>query len=225
MKMIQKWGALAVGVLVLMSFSAADADLLLLDYFGYDYTAPLPRDFEFPGQQYIALADADNINPGAISTDPLNFEYTCALWSGTLSFADTVAGTYARYYYNNQDGIFHVYEDAIAGGTSRTYGINPPNDTAPSTFEDGTLILGAQFTNLTIIVNLSNQTASLNGTLSFYCGEDWGDLPCYEGWTFAGETNEIGIPEGFIWAVDGLVYVEETSTEETSWGKVKNLFR
>ena len=225
MKMLQKWGALAAGVLVLVSFSVADADLLLLDFFGYDYTAPLPRDFEDLGQQYIALSDADNINPGSVPTDPLNFQYTCALWSGTLTYADTVAGTYARYYYNDGDGTFYVYEDPIIGGTDRDYGIDPPNATAPSTFEDGTLILGAQFTALTIIVNLSNNSASLNGSLVFYCGEGWGDLPCYEGWTFAGQTNEIGIPEGYIWAIDGLVYVEETSTEETSWGKVKNLFR
>jgi hypothetical protein len=123
------------------------------------------------------------------------------------------------------DGTFHIHEDPIVGGTHRDYGINPPNSTAPGTFTDGTLILGAQFTALTIIVNMSTWTASLNGTLTFYCGEDWGDLPCYEGWTFAGETIETGIPGGYGWAVDGLVYVTETAVEQTNWGGIKKLFQ
>lgn len=201
-------------------------DLLLCDYFGYDYTSPLPRDFTTDGQLYTALGDVDNINPEAIITDPLNNQYTFVLNSGTITAADTIAGIYARYDYNAGDGTFHIYEDPIVGGTQRDYGENPPNVEAPATFEDGTLILGGSFTSLSIIVDITNGTASLNGTITFYCGEGWGDLPCYEGWTFAGETEEVGIPGGYIWAVDGLVYVEETtSTENTSWGSIKSLFQ
>lgn len=217
--------SITLAVCGLFLASAASADLLLLDYIGYDYTAPMPRIFDGLDQEYLALGDADDINPAAIITDPLNYQYTFCLESGTLTSSDTLAGIYARYEYNDGDGTFHIYEDAIAGGTAREYGINPPNAVAPATFVDGTLILGAQFTSLTIIVNLSDWTASLNGTLSFYCGEDWGDLPCYEGWTFAGETTEVGIPEGYIWAIDGLVYVEETATENSSWSDIKSLFR
>ena len=225
MRLLKTWGILLACGLVLASFGAAEADILLCDYFGYDYTFPLPRDFTGPGQQYVALGDVDNINPEAVITDPLNNEYTCVLYSGTLTSADTIAGTYAQYEYMMGDGTYYIYEDPIAGGTHRDYGINPPNGSAPATFEDGTLILGAQFTSLTIVVNLATSTASLNGTLTFYCGDDWGDLPCYEGWTFAGETTETGIPEGYRWAVDGLVYVHETATEGTRWSNIKNLFR
>jgi hypothetical protein len=202
----------------------ASADILLCDYLGYDYTAPLPRNLN-PPDFYVGLGDIDNVNPEAVITDPSTYQYTFVLISGTCTGADTLAGVYGRYYYSAGDGTFHIYEDLIAGGTPRAFGVNPPNPTAPSTFQDGTLILGAQFVNLTIIVNLNTWRASLNGTLDFYCGEDWGDLPCYEGWTFAGETVEAGIPEGYIWAIDGKVYVQETGIENTNWGDVKKLFR
>jgi len=215
----------ALGLLVV---PAAQADLLLLDYFGYDYTSPIPRDFTTVGQDYVAIGDVTDINPDAVVTDPINNEYTFVMMTGTLTGADTTwthLGDMATYEFNAGDGTFHIYEDPIATGTNRDWGTYPPNTTAPAYFEDGTLILGATFTNLTITVRLSDWTANLNGTLSFYCGEEWGSLPCYEGWTFAGQTIEPGQPDGYMWTIDGLVYVEEISTERTSWGDLKGLFR
>jgi hypothetical protein len=223
MKLVRTILAAAACIALLVPVASAQ-QFLLCDFLGYDYTAPMPRNLNNPNF-YIALGDVDNINPGAVVTDPLNYQYTFVLNSGTCTAADTVAGIYGRYYYTLGDGTFFIYEDPILGGTSRSYGTNPPNATAPSTFSDGTLILGADFVNLTIVVNLSNWTASLNGTLDFYCGEGWGSLPCYEGWTFAGETVESGIPEGYIWAVDGVVYVEEVLVETTNWSDIKKLFR
>ncbi|MFH1681210.1 MAG: hypothetical protein ABIH26_11265 [Candidatus Eisenbacteria bacterium] len=222
MKLVQ--AILAAAACIIFLASATSAEILLCDYLGYDYTAPMPRNLNNPNV-YMALGDVDNIHPESVPTDPLNFEYTFVLNSGTCTASDTVAGMFGRYYYTAGDGTFHIYEDPKVGGTNRDYGTNPPNPTAPPTFEDGTLILGAQFTSLTIIVNLTNWTASLNGLLDFYCGEEWGNLPCYEGWTFAGETVEAGIPEGYIWAIDGIVYVEETLTEDTNWSDIKKLFR
>lgn len=216
----------AVSASVAFALPLPTPSILLCDYIGYDFTAPLQRDFTTINQQYVALGDVDNVNPAAIITDPFTNQYTFVLESGTLTAADTIAGIYAKYDYLDMDGSFQIYEDLLSGGTNRDYGVNPPNATAPPTFEDGTVILGGFFTSLSILVDLTNGTASLNGTITFYCGEGWGDLPCYEGWTFAGETMEVGTPDGYIWAIDGLVYVEEvTSTQETSWGGIKSLFQ
>jgi hypothetical protein len=208
-----------------MALAAPAGGELLCDYLGYDYTEPLARDFTTPGQHYLGLGFVDNI---LVPNDPLTCEYTFLLTSGTLTSADSFAVgpfQFAEYKYQNGDGHFFVYGDTLASGTPGDYGINPPNATAPSTFEDGVLFLGADFDSLTVLVNLTNWTASLSGTLVFYCGEEWEGLPCYAGWTFAGETIGPGSPEGYIWEIDGQVFVEEISTEESSWGEVKKLFR
>ena len=176
----------------------------------------------------IEIGDVTDINPDAVVTDPLINEYTFVMRAGSLTGADTTwtpLGDIATYEFNAGDGTFHIYEDVVATGTNRDWGTYPPNTTAPASFEDGILILGATFTNLSITVRLSDWTANLNGTLSFYCGEEWGSLPCYEGWTFAGQTIEPGQPDGYMWTIDGQVYVEEVSTEQTSWGELKGLFR
>ncbi|RPJ47966.1 MAG: hypothetical protein EHM19_02505 [Candidatus Latescibacterota bacterium] len=222
MKLLRAFFAVAASVVMLVP--VASADILLCDYLGYDYTSPMPHNLNAPNS-YFAIGDVDNINPAAVITDPANYEYTFCLKAGTLTAADTLAGMFGRYYYMAGDGTFYIHSDAKIGGTHRDYGLNPPNATAPGTFEDGTLILGAEFDALTIIVNLNTFTASLNGTLTFYCGEEWGSLPCYEGWTFAGETIESGIPGGYTWAVDGVVYVTETAVEQTNWTGIKKLFQ
>ena len=207
----------------------ANGDVFLCDYLGYDYTHPIPRDFTSPGQLYEAVGEVPEITPDAVETDYVNNWYTFHLISGTLTSADTVGGVFAFYHYDGVDedaGTFHIYEDPILGGTAPDFGTFPPNATAPSSFNDHTLLLGATFTSLQVMVNLTNWTASLNGTLQFYCGEEWGNLPCYEGWTFAGMgVAQPGIPDGYLWQIDGEIYVEEIATENSSWGDVKQMFR
>ena len=191
-------------------------EITLLDYFGYDYTTPIPRDFSTPGQLYVGLGEVSNIHPDALIMDPL-YEYTFVLQSGELvSETVIVPGMFTQYYY--ESGTFLVYKDDL---TAYDYDAVPH----PSTFEDGDAVIGADFMGLTITVNIVDWTASLYGTLDFYCDEGW-DMPCYFGWTFAGNALEAGIPAGYMWCIDGEIFVEEeVGTQNATWGDVKSLFR
>jgi hypothetical protein len=217
---------LAVAVVTLSATFAGAEIIMLCDTYGYDYTMPIPHNLSAPNS-YWAIGDVDNINPAAVVTDPTNNWYTFVLATRPPTNVYTDAGwTYYEYVDVDSVGQFFVYEDPKSTGTLRDYGVNPANATAPSTFSDGTLLLGAKFTYLQIAVDAAWSTAYLYGVMDFYCGEGWGSLPCFTGWTFDGMAQEVGVPGGYIWAVDGEVYVEEEiSTEETSWSGIKQMFK
>ncbi len=107
--------------------------------------------------------------------------------------------------------------------------IDPPNETAPSTFVDGNTILGGSFTSLTISVDLVSGNASLSGSLSIVYRSRLLNIPpnMLDGWTFAGMGAGMpGTPDGWLWQIDGEIYIPDpTGTESTSWGEVKKLFR
>lgn len=204
----------------------AGASVWLADYLGYDYTWPLPHDFTSPGQYYDALGSIVSTNPAYIPTFP-GVEYTFHIYSGTLTSADTL-GTFGVYRYEAGDGTIGLYGDLIPPGSNFDYGVNPPNGTAPGTFIDGTLLLGANFDFLQILIDLGTGDGSLSGTLMFNSGDNLPSIPVdmLDGWTFAGlGLGFPGTPEGYIWQIDGEIYLPDpTSTKESSWGGIKKLF-
>jgi hypothetical protein len=213
--------------LLLSVASLASANVFLADWFGYDYTAPNPWDFTGPGQWYDANGVITSANPIYLTLDPVNNEYTFRIYSGMLTSADTLAG-WGVYQYAGGDGTIGIYEDSKTTGTLFDYGVWPPNGTAPSTFIDGTLMIGGSFATLMIRVNLGTGDGSLSGTIDWTGGTELGNFPAdqHDGWTFAGfGAGMPGTPLGYIWQIDGEIYLPETATEESSWGNVKNLFR
>jgi hypothetical protein len=215
--------ALLLGTVVVLLSGAAKADVFLADYLGYDYTWPLPNDFISPGQKYAALGFVPQVNQDYIAWDP-SLEYTFHIHSGELTLADTV-GVFLKLTYEDGDGTFQIWKDSPVVGTPADYGVNPPNGTAPSTFTDGTLVLGGTFGVLTILVNMDTFDGSLSGTIDFDSGSDLPNIPpgMQDGWTFAGFGWDYpGIPEGYTWQIDGEVYLPEpTPVRQTSWGELK----
>jgi len=200
----------------------------LADYHGYDFTWPLPEDFTSPGQFYAAVGPVISMNEDFFILDDDQFEYTIHIHSGTLTYADTV-GTYVFFYYEDGDGTISFYEDSRDEGTLADYGTYPPNETSPSTFVDGTHMLGGAFTSLRIVFEMEDGDGSFSGTINFTEGTYLENIPpdMRDGWTFSGlgVGHPPFVPEGYMNQVDGEVYLEEgTPTKRCTWGNIKQRY-
>lgn len=211
-------------VLCLALAPHASASVFLLDFLGYSYLAPNGDDIMDPDNYYQGLGEIQEVNPTYLTIDEATYQYTVVIETGLPTSIDVIAD-YVSIAYG--DARIDFYEDAIAGGTPFDYGINPPNATAPSTFEDGLLILGGAFDHFTIVTNMTTGVSTLDGVLDLDAGSQLGNIPDDQlaGWAFAGQGWDLpDIPEGYIWQIDGEVYIASVATEEVSWGSVKTLY-
>jgi len=206
----------------------ARADQFLADFRGFDYEDPNNTPgFGNIGDGYNSLGDVTQVNPALLTADFSNNQYTYQ-FKDLSAIASDSAPPFLFLFYST--GRFRIFEDPISGGTPRVYGVNPPNATAPSTFTDGTLILGGAVSNFILTLDLSNNNGSFNGDITFDEGTQQGSIPAAQlnGWTFAGLTSGsgTGTPDGYAHQVDGEVRVPSpTGATPTSWGKLKNLYR
>jgi hypothetical protein len=204
--------------------AGAGADVFLMDFAGYDAVWPL--DMGQPGSSYWALGDVNAVNPTYLTVDYGNNEYTFVLKNSWYVSSDTV-GT--NIFHTYSAGKLDLWEDPIATGTHREYGINPANATSPSTFQDGVNVLGGDFTgNLTIYIDMMTGSGSVSGNLNFTRGTQLGNIPLNQremALTIAGVMfmPPMG-PEGYFWQIDGQVFLPEaTPVEKTTWGRIKQL--
>jgi len=152
--------------------------------------------------------------------DTANYSYT--LWMRNLvSLGEAVFGTTHVANYNG--GLFTIYVDWLPANA--TYGVNPPNATSPSTFNDGiSTYLDGYFTNFTMTFNNNTASGSFTGTLNFTGGDVFPLLTATNGWTFG--ANIAGTsPSGYDLQMNGDVYLAIVAVEPQSWGGVKNLYR
>jgi len=189
----------------------ADAQILLVDYVGFDYEDPDPDPLQFGeiGSGYVGVGEVPGIFAPLVS-DPANNEYSYHI-AGLTQVNTQVFGTFLVIDYT--PGTLSVYEDDKTLGTPLTYGINPPNATAPSTFIDGTQILTGTLTNFRFVFNTANGTGSYEANFEATGGSQIGNIPLNQrkGWTFAGATsNSTGIPEGYYHQIDGQVFLDNS---------------
>jgi hypothetical protein len=122
-------------------------------------------------------------------------------------------------------GFLEIYRDSAQNAD---WGINPPNATAPSTFTDGTLFFKGAFVDFTLFLGASGG-GSFEGNLNGIGGELIDDVCTGCAYTVGGAfTTDVGaqIPEGYDLQIDGVFEIEATvSTEETTWGNMKALYR
>lgn len=152
--------------------------------------------------------------------DTANYSYT--LWMRNLvSLGEAVFGTTHVANYNG--GLFTIYVDWLPANVN--YGVNPPNATSPSTFNDGiSTYLDGYFTNFTMTYNNNTASGSFTGTLNFTGGDVFPLLTATNGWTFG--ANIAGTsPTGYDLQMNGDVYLAIVAVEPQSWGGVKNLYR
>lgn len=152
--------------------------------------------------------------------DTANYSYT--LWMRNLtSLGESVFGTTHVATYSG--GLFTIYVDWLP--SNHQYGVNPPNATAPSTFNDGiSTYLDGYFTDFTMTFNNNTASGSFTGTLNFTGGDVYPLLTATNGWTFG--ANIAGTsPTGYDLQMNGDVYLAIVGTEPQTWGGVKNLYR
>lgn len=202
----------------------ADAQILLVDYVGFDYEDPDPDPSQFgeAGSGYNGVGEVPGIFAPLVSDPSKEHSYFI---TGLLQTNTQVFGTFLVIDYS--PGTLSVYEDS---STPLTYGINPPNATAPSTFTDGDQILTGTLTNFRFVFNTANGTGSYEASFEATGGTQIGNIPLNQrkGWTFAGATsNSTGIPQGYYHQIDGQVFLDNTPTPgiNTTWGKLKANFR
>jgi hypothetical protein len=218
---------LAIGAALLLALSApAGADTLLFDYVGFDYESPdpIPATFGEAGSGYIGLGTVPGLF-SPLTADTTQYQYTY-LVSGLTPVSTATIGSYIIVDYTA--GSLSIYEDSKFSGTAASYGSNPPNATAPSSFTDGTLFLAGTLNGFQYVFNNATNTGSYNATYTITGGSQLVNFPVYQrdGWTFAGSSgNALNVPDGYLHQVDGQNFLGPVPTRASSWGRLKTLYR
>lgn len=220
---------LLLPALVVAQPASAQTEELLCDFSGYDYEDPDvdPSEFGAAGDYYNMFGFVSSVNPAYITADYANNEYTIEFWNlWSAGYFDFYPFRFITY----TVGTVGIYEDALCCGTPGVFGINPPNATAPSSFLDGTLILGGDVDNFGLTLNLDDGTGNFTGDVIFNAGTQVGNIPpnTTRVYTFAGLTSgpTAQVPEGYVHQVTGEIKIElPVQTQNTSWGRMKALYR
>jgi hypothetical protein len=123
-------------------------------------------------------------------------------------------------------GLIQIFEDPAKNAA---WTEDPPNAQVPASFTDGTLILGGSFTDCVMVFDLTMQTGVVQGHVDFTTGTRLGELATPSGWLFYGGVSTqpaFAIPAGFEMAWDPQLMSPETvPAQQTTWGRVRGLFR
>jgi hypothetical protein len=218
---MKKVTVLALSLVVALAGSAmADSQILHLSGHAWEDDGPggsFPPSNVGDGLNIVGiLNDID----APLVWDTANYSYTLHVRNLT-SLGGAVFGTTHVVSYSG--GLFTIYVDWLP--SNHQYGINPPNGTSPSTFNDGiSTYLDGFFTDFTLTFNTGTQSGSFSGTLNFTGGDVYNLLTATNGWTFG--ANVAGVsPTGYDLQMNGDVYLEIVSVENQSWGGIKNLYR
>jgi hypothetical protein len=158
-----------------------------------------------------------------LTSDMNTNEYTWVL--DGLTTSSPVSAMASPGYVVFTGGRFTIYEDP---NHNADYGINPPNGTAPTTFQDGTNYLSGTLSTLTMWWDPMTKVGNFEGTVNFDAGSHLAEVnpSVYQGWTFGGSTSSVlaSIPAGYFQALDGEVFLAPLPVQDATWGKVKSLF-
>lgn len=222
------------------------ADVFLLGFTGFDYEDP-DNDLVEPdvdgttylnvGEGYKAVGLVTSFGPLLSAyVDPSEYEYTFHMFNLTVSSHtwDPFFLFLEVEFQNNGRGRY--FEDGKAGcvactpGTAASFGINPPNATAPSTFTDGTLALGGDIDNFSMFYDFASGGGGFSGLMT----QDEGAFLTYVppaqrgGWTLgaqAGRPN-LTVPQGYDNQISGSCYIPDpTTVTHKTWGAIKALYR
>lgn len=206
-------------VLVAVFAVPAMGQVASIDYigFGFETGGFFPSE---PGDQLVVTAIADNADAEFevdLAMDELTFHVYGLISTGQTDMAGNTM-------INFTGGTLDIYQD---GSQNADWGINPPNPTSPSTFNDGTLFFRGAFTAFTMYVT-PDGNGSFEGNLDAQAGTmiDGSCSGCV--YTWGGSfTTAAGaqIPEGYDLQIDGVFQIDASVSNETSnWGSVKALF-
>jgi hypothetical protein len=226
---------LALSVIAAPAFAAPD--IYLLGFTGYDYQSPNPD----PGT-YLTIGEGYS-----------TLGFVTLFGAYLASSVNTTTNEYTYHYYDLAvqsyyfDGDYlevafagtgrgRFFEDSHTTGTQALYDVDPPsgthpNPTAPSTFIDGTLILGGQLDNLMLTYDYVAMQGGFVGNLRLDEGTLLGQIPLAQrnGWTLAGLAGRLGnpaVPDGYDHQISGECSIPgSVPAEHRTWGALKALYR
>ena len=214
------------------AFAEGAEDELLFSFTGFDYEDPNPSG------TYLDLGEGYRVVGFVTSVGPLLAPYVdFSLWEYTVYIRDlTVNGRFFTFpnltvtFANDGRGSYYEDEFPVNGGTAATYGINPPNATAPSTFIDGAEQISGDVDNFVLVYNFNTNQGSFAGNMTIDGGDDLIYVPPSQraGWVLGGLLGppNVTIPEGYDHQVDGECRIPgKTPTSHKTWGSIKALYR
>jgi hypothetical protein len=212
----------------------AASDIFLLGFAGYDYEYPNTN----PGGQahYLTLGEGYRALGFMTSfgtylapyVNPTANEYTYHYYDLTVQdyYYD---GSFLEVMFANP-GRGRFYEDPHTTGTAAQYGVNPPNLTSPSTFIDGTVILGGRIEFLVLDYDFTANQGGFTGNISFDEGTLLPQIPVAQrdGWTLSGLAGRPNpsIPDGYDHQISGECRIPgPVPAAHKTWGAIKALYR
>ena len=220
---------------LLLIFTAAMAlatpvfaqDVFLIGFTGFDYEdADNNATYLDVGEGYKAVGFVTSVGPLLDPYyDPSTYEYTFHMYDLTVG-SRFFGGGVLEVYFNN-GGRGRYYEDA---GTAASYGINPPNATAPSTFTDGGLLLGGSIDNFVLTYDFNFDQGNFVGQMNLDEGSALVYVPAGQrnGWHLgglAGRPNAT-VPDGYDNQIEGECRIPDaTPTTTKTWGSIQALYR
>jgi len=220
------------------AFATGGEDELLISFTGFDYQNPNPSGTYLDlGEGYKVLGFVTSA--GALIAPYVDlgaYEYTIYIRDLTVSARFFTFPNLTVLFANNGRGSYYADDFPINGGTAATYGINPPNATAPSTFIDGTLDpnTGERITgdidNMVLVYNFTTNQGSFSGSMTLDGGPDLIYVPPAQraGWVLGGLLGPPNptIPTGYDHQVEGECRIPgKTPAAHTTWGALKALYR
>jgi len=221
---------------VIAAPALAAPDVFLLGFTGYDYESPNP----YPGT-YLAVGEgystlgfvtsfgtylAASVNN---TTNQYTYHYYDLAVQGYYFDGDYLEVAFAS------GGRGRFFEDSRTTGSPALYDVDPPagtppNPTAPSTFIDGTLILGGQLDNLILTYDYIAEQGGFVGNIRLDEGALLSQIPLAQrdGWTLAGLAGQPNpsVPDGYDHQISGECSIPgSVPVTHQTWGALKALYR
>jgi len=209
----------------------ARADIFLLGFNGFDYEDPdLGAEYLALGDGYRAVGFISSVGPMlAPYYDGVTYEYTFHLFGLTVASRDFDPVYQTLVVGFNDNARARYYRDPFVGGTAAGYGINPPNLTSPSTFNDGLLVLGGDIDQFNLFYDFVSNSGVTNGEMTQDEGDyfDNGYVNPVGGWTLSGLLGRpnSSIPAGYDNQVSGECVIRVVPAAHRTWGAIKKTYR
>jgi hypothetical protein len=219
------------------SSATGSSNDLLISFTGFDFESPNPS------AAYLDVGEGYEIVGLVTGAGPLlapwidlsSYEYTIHIHDLTVTGHLFVSPNFLFVTFANNGRIRYYADNFPAdGGTAATYGTNPPNATASSTFIDGTSDpnTGERITGdvdeLVLFYNFSINHGSCGGKVTLDGGPDLVYLPpgYRSDWELRldGQTNS-NVPAGYDHQVDGDLRLFTSPAAHRTWGALKALYR
>jgi len=204
---------------------SAVAQNALIDYQGYAW--------ETGGVPPSNVADVLSI-VGVVDALDTRFGVNLLLDEVTLHVANLVSGGQVDVgggllSISYSGGTIELYRDP---SRDHDYGVTPANATAPSTFTNGSLLLGGTLSSFFMFYDPSTGSGAYEATAQFTSGSGLTALNQIDadGFTFGGTLGNGAaggnVPQGYDLQVDGVIEVTvEVGVEKQSWSGIKEMYR